>query len=362
MTKLSSTWKLDAFFALLMLALVLLAVRMAVLLSDSRIEGLKLTRTQETLSIAVPGRPGGIYTLSNGMPLQLAVSKQIQSCKIDPSRVLEQEINDVANHVSGALGMKPKEVADLIRSRRHDQFAWLKRDILPAELAAVTALKLPCVGIEPELRREYPSGSLASTVVGWVQKDGVGAGGIEQSQAKVLAPSDGKYVIQVSANKQPVAQVGEACAPPKNGGNIVLTIDANIQQYLSDAVSTAVDNSKAKWGVGIVVDPQTGEILAMTSAFLDPHTKHVIPFDPSDFNAVPPEARQNYCVTVPYEPGSAAKTVYAAAAVDAGVLNWDTRIFCENGIYHSPRGGVISDHGAHYGWLTTREIDRKSVV
>ena len=107
MKKLSSTWKLDAFFALLMLALVLLAVRMAMLLSDSRIEGLKLTRTQETLSVAVPGRPGSIYTLSNGMPVPLAISKQIQSCKIDPSRVLEQEINDVANHVSGALGLKP---------------------------------------------------------------------------------------------------------------------------------------------------------------------------------------------------------------------------------------------------------------
>jgi cell division protein FtsI/penicillin-binding protein 2 len=356
MNKLPSTWKYDVMFGLLMLAMVALAVRMAFLLSDGRIQGLKLTQTQETRTIKLPGRPGSIYTISNNIPVPLALSRQIQSCFIDPSRVQEQEIGDVAVTIAGALNVEPKDVQNLILSRRHDKFVWLKRDIQPAEVDAISAMKYPSIGVLPEWKREYPNGDLASTVLGWCQDDGKGGGGIELSQYDVLAAHDGKHVVQVSASKQPVALVPEASSPPRDGSNVFLTIDANIQQFLYDAVSTAADKSRAKWAVGMVVDPNTGEILAMTSVYLDPRTKQIVVFDPNDFNAVAPEARQNYCVSVPYEPGSAAKTIYAAAAVDAGVMDWDSKIFCENGIYSSPRGGVISDHGAHYGLISLREI------
>ena len=116
-------------------------------------------------------------------------------------------------------------------------------------------------------------------------------------------------------------------------------------------VNKSVEQFAARWATGIVVEPKTGQVLAMCSA---------PGFDPKSYNLSQPAQRLNRAISVPYEPGSAAKPLFGAAAVDAGIMNYQTRIYCEQGRYKSRGGGVITDHGSRYGWLTLAEVIQKS--
>lgn len=356
----SRAWRLNLVFGLMMLALAGLGVRMGLLLCDSRTKASQLARKQERLTIELPGRPGSIYAHANILPVLLAASKQAPGCfvDLDPTVLDEEEIRDVAIRVSRALNLDPAQVLNTFQSHRGRRFVWLKHDLTPVEDAAVKAMKHRAVGIKPEWRREYPSSSLASTLVGWRQKDGLPGGGIELFANNLLMPRNGYKTIRTDAARRPIGE--EETSLPVDGGNIFLTIDTNIQAWLEQAVCDSLDKCKGKWGVGVVANPNTGEILAICSIWLDPQSKRPLVFDPNNFNATSAETRNNYVVCVPFEPGSAAKTIFAAAAVNAGVVDWETKLYCENGVWAVPKGGVISDHGAHYGWLTVRDIIAQS--
>lgn len=356
----SRTWRLNLVFGLLMLALVGLGVRMALLLRDSRVKASLLAMTQEQMRIELPGRVGSIFAHANTSPVQMAGSKQVPSCFIDLKEdvLREDEMGDVAIKVGQALNMNPIDVQNLFHARRGHRFVWIKRGIAPSEADAVRALKCRAIGIRGEWRREYANATLASTLIGWRMGDGLSGGGLELSQDRFLMPRDGYKLMRTDASRRPIGD--EKTVVPEDGSNVYLTIDTNIQGWLEEAVSNSLEKCKAKWGVGVIANPNTGEILGMCSIYLDPQTKHPVLFDPDHFNSTCPETRNNYGVTVPYEPGSAAKAIFAAAAVNAGIVDWDTKIFCENGTWAVPNGGVVSDHGAHYGWLTVAEIIAQS--
>ncbi|MFW6065559.1 MAG: peptidoglycan D,D-transpeptidase FtsI family protein, partial [Planctomycetota bacterium] len=134
--------------------------------------------------------------------------------------------------------------------------------------------------------------------------------------------------------------------PPRDGQHVFTTLDMVIQGYLTDAIAESVQEHRAEWGTGIVINPRTGEILAMCS---------VPGFDPNNYNTSDPQSRTNRAVSTPFEPGSVLKPLFAAAAVQFGEASYDTRIFCENGVYHARRGGRITDHGESHGELTVAE-------
>jgi cell division protein FtsI/penicillin-binding protein 2 len=177
--------------------------------------------------------------------------------------------------------------------------------------------------------------------------DGRGGGGLELSLDSQLAAIDGTRVMLADSRRRPIWTLPEASNPPKDGSHVFLCLDAVVQESLQNAVAEAVRQYGAKWGAGVVVDPMTGEVLAMSS---------VPSFDPGDYQRVPAEARTDRTISLPYEPGSALKPVYAAAAVDAGLVSYQTQIFCENGTYAATKGGRISDHGQHYGHLTVEDV------
>lgn len=356
----SRTWRLNLIFGSLMLALVALGVRMTVLLHDDRVKASTLALTQEQMRIELPGRIGSIWARANSTPVLLASSKQLPSCFIDLKEdvLRADEMGDVAIKAGGALNTDPIELQKLFDAQRGRQFVWMKRHITPQESAAVQALKCRAIGIRSEWRRDYPTATLASTLVGWRMGDGLPGGGLELSMDKWLMPKDGYKLLRTDASRRPIGD--DKTVPPEDGSNVYLTIDTNIQTWLEEAVCNSLEKCKAKWGVGVIVNPNTGEILGMCSIFLDPQTKHPVMFDPDHFNSTPPESRNNYAVCVPYEPGSAAKAIFASAAVNAGVVDWDTKLFCENGTWAVPNGGTVSDHGAHYGWLMVSEIIEQS--
>lgn len=356
----SRTWRLNLIFGLLVLALMGLGIRMGLLLCDSRPKASRLAQTQEQLTLPLPGRIGSIFARANSTPVMLAGSKQLPSCYIDLKEdvLREDELSDVAIKLGQVLHLEALELNNLFHLRRGSRFVWVKRHVTPDEATAVKALKCRAAGILPEWQREYPNATLGSTLVGWRMGNGEPGGGMELSLSNLLLPKDGYKTLSTDACRRPTGEVETKA--PEDGSNIFLTIDTNVQTWLEEAIATSLDKSKAKWGVGVMVNPKTGEILGMCSITLDPATRKPVSFDPEHFNATSADSRNNYAICVPFEPGSACKTPFATAAVSEGIVDWDTKIYCENGIFHSANGGTVSDHGSHYGWLTVREIIEQS--
>ena len=203
------------------------------------------------------------------------------------------------------------------------------------------------MGIRYEWIREYPNGRIAGTVVGFCRKDGEPGSGLELTVRDVLSPVDGKRVVLGDALRRAIWSVPDSSVPPTDGQSIYLSLDVVLQGYLQQAVSEAVRKVDAEWGTGIMVNPRTGEILAMCSAPT---------YDPNQFNKTPAEQMLNRAISSPFEPGSVFKPIIAAAAVQAGAVSYDTSIYCENGVYRAKRGGRITDHGKHYGNLSLWDV------
>lgn len=342
----AAAWRADVLFGLLILAVVGLGVRMALLIRDGG-DAARRVHVQQRKVVPLPARPGNIYARTRGGYVLLAGSRQVPSAFVDPVTLRDDELLDIAIDVGRALDLDPAAVQRTFITRRGDRFVWLKRDISDAEVAGVRGIPTPAVSIQHEWRRYYPNNELGATVLGFRLHDGRGGGGIELSWNECLAARAGRRTMLADARRRSIWPLPEESDPPRDGGQVFLTIDAVIQASLQDAIRRSVETHDARWGAGVVLDCRTGDVLAMAS---------VPTYDPNRFNRTDPADRTNRAIVMPYEPGSALKPVFAAAAVQAGVVDFDTRIFCENGVYHARRGGRITDHGHHYGWLTLTDV------
>lgn len=351
MDKTLGTWRYNLVYGALMLAVGGLGIRLWLLVRHGPAAAAEVAERQQRLVVPLPARPGSIFAKTRNRYELVASSMQSPGCYADPFLLADSELADTAIRVAGVLGLDPLDVQNRLISRRGSRFIWLKRDITSAEASKVRGLRLAAVGVSHEWRRAYPNNALGGTVVGFRCLDGRAGGGLELAQDRHLASVDGRRVMLADAFRRPIWPLAEKSTQPRDGGHVFLTLDMIVQDYLQQAVTESVERFGAKWGTGVVVNPNTGEILAMCSA---PN------FDPNRFNRTDPPSRVNRAITVPFEPGSVAKPIFAAAAVDAGLLRYDTKIFCENGVYHAHRGGRLTDHGHHYGWLTVEDIVVKS--
>ena len=330
-------------FGVLILAAVGLCTRLVLLVHQRDAESARRAIIQQRMVIPLPGRCGSIFARSYRRYVPLAVSKQVPSCYADPSMLADNELFEVSVRLAEALDLDPTEVHDKILQRRRRRFAYVKRDISAAEAKAVRKLRIPAVSVTQEWRRIYPNRELAATVVGFRRIDGVPGGGLELTLQRYLGARDGTRVVLTDAQRRPIWSVPSQTNPPIDGAQVYLTLDAVIQGYLQEALSASVEKFSAQWGTGMVVNPSTGEVLAMCS---------VPTFDPNRYNRANAASQTNRSVSVPFEPGSAFKPIIAAAAVDSGLLSYSSEIFCEHGTYRAHRGGRIRDHGEAYGYLS----------
>lgn len=333
-------------FGLLMVAVAGMGVRLGLLIRDRPEDAVERIRRQQEMVIPLPARPGNVYARTHSRYVLLAGSRQVPGCFADPALLSDDELPGVADRVAKVLNIPPDDVLERIRSRRTSRFVWLSREISPAQADALRELGIHAVGILHEWRRSYPNGDLAGNVIGFRRIDGIAGGGMELSRDDDLQPRAGRQVLLADASRRPIWPLAARSQPPRDGREVFTTLDMIIQGYLSEAVAESVQKYDAQWGTGIVINPRTGEILAMCS----------LPgFDPNSYNTSDPQARTNRAVSSPFEPGSVLKPVFAAAAVQFGEATYGTRIFCENGVYHAHRGGRITDHGQRYGELTVAE-------
>jgi stage V sporulation protein D (sporulation-specific penicillin-binding protein) len=184
----------------------------------------------------------------------------------------------------------------------------------------IAALRLAGIGLQEQNYRNYPQGSLAAQLLGFVNNDGKGAYGIEQALNKNLAGTDGELKAITDAAGVPLAASKDNVQrDPKSGDDIVLTIDLAMQKQLENLLKSGLDRAKSKSGSALIIDPNTGAIKAMANwPTYDPSQYYKVE-DGSVFN--------NAAVSSPLEVGSIMKTLTAAAALDQGAVKPDTSYY-----------------------------------
>ncbi|HEX7200230.1 MAG TPA: penicillin-binding protein 2 [Dongiaceae bacterium] len=236
-------------------------------------------RTAEQPSLAAPVAERADIVDRNGVVL--ATSLQTASLFANPRQI--KNVNEAAKEIAATI--PELSVAELRAKLSTDKsFVWLQRDMTPQQEFAVNRLGIMGLYFQADERRVYPMGSLTSHVVGFTDIDNKGLGGIEQSFDDVLA--GGRHPVQLS-------------------------LDVRIQQILRQELQRGIDDFTGIGGAGIVLDAQTGEVLAMVS---------LPDFDPNQINSATPDQRFNRATLGVYEMGSTFKTLNTAMALDSGKI------------------------------------------
>ena len=295
---------------------------------------------QQSYTMKLDPERGTIYD-RNGR--ELAVSVNVESVYAVPRAI--KEADRTARALADCLPVDSEELA--IRLRSDKSFLWVDRKVDLATADCVRELDLAGVNFVPERRRFYPKRRLAAHVLGYVGMDNEGMSGVEYAFEEEIRGEDGRQIIWTDARNRPAASRVEK--RPQPGRNLLLTIDETLQHIVQSELEEAVRESGSKGGVAILLQPETGEILAMAE---------VPGFNPNRYGDYPPSNWRNRSVTDAYEPGSTFKIVSAAAALEEGVVSEDERIDCGRGVI---RVGdrVIHDH-REFDVLTFREVLEKS--
>ncbi|WP_344601146.1 penicillin-binding protein 2, partial [Streptomyces glaucus] len=235
----------------------------------------------------------------------------------------------------------------VLLSRRQTPQVWNQIKDLKTALAKKaeedpsTANVLAGVFADPSSKRVYPNGDLAAGILGWVNAEGEGGGGVERQLDKVLSGKDGEIRYAQSGGRQvPTAGSNETPAVP--GSDVELTIDRDIQWAAQDAITEQVEKSKADRGYVIVQDTRTGQILAMANA---------PGFDPGDLSDADPEALGNAALQDAYEPGSTAKVLSMAAVLEENAATPTTHVVVPNRLHRGDR--LFKDDVDHPTWYLT---------
>jgi len=279
---------------------------------------------------------------------ELARSVQTVSLFLDPEGLDATTLDQSAQQVAKILNVKASDLAQEFRNALDEKrrFIWIARR-LDADLAAkVTALNLPGIHTQLEPKRFYPNGSLAAHVLGYVGLDGQGLGGVEQSYNEKISGEGGQLFLEKDANGKAYESYEIAAKP---GQTVVLTIDQSIQYVAEQALQDTVQRTRAKSGTVIVLDPRSGDILALANAPT---------FDPNKVADTKPETRSNWALQNIYEPGSTFKVVAFSAAIEKKLARPEDRIDCQMGSI-TVAGRLIHDHHP-YGVLTLSEALAKS--
>ena len=303
---------------------------------------LKEAQRQSDRTITVKARRGTIVD-RNERPF--AISVDAPSIYADPS--VMREPREAARALGRALGYSAAEQKDLLALLRQDRsFVWIKRQVDPAIAKAVRELRLEGVGFETESRRYYPKRDLLAPILGYVGLDSQGMAGLEYALDEDLKGRAARVSVRYDARRRPM---GEVEKPPTEGRRVTLTIDERIQHVTETALRDGISDTGAASGVAVVLDPRTGEILAMAS---------LPSFNPNRFASFPEKDRVNRAVADSYEPGSILKIITAAASLQEGVVSPLEMIDCGNGFIEI--GGTrIRDH-AIFSSLTFKDVIAKS--
>lgn len=332
-----------AFLGLCLMGVAVVVVVRAFFLQVATGDQLReMAEGQHLRKMRVSPRRGAIYDRHGA---ELAVSADVDSVYANPRRVkaMERDPKLVARQLSKILDVDRERLEKRLSSDRY--FVWIDRRVTPHEANQVRELGVPGVELTTESRRYYPNRHLAAHLIGFSDIDGRGIEGIELAYEDRLRGSDRRVDAIRDRKGQVVFADDMEDDRSMQGHNVVLTIDKAIQHIAERELALGVRTFEARGGSVVVMDPSTGEILALAN---------YPPFNPNEPSKHPTAHRRNRALVDRFEPGSTVKPFTMAAALAAGAIKPNQSINCENGV---ARIGGRRLHDAHpYEWLTPTQV------
>jgi cell division protein FtsI/penicillin-binding protein 2 len=302
---------------------------------------IQLARKQQNLFINLEPRRGTIFD-RNLRPL--AINLPSESLYAVPYEIKDKQ--GAIKLLLSILEVKQSYLEKRINSNR--SFIWLKRKLSPEVVDEIKKLKIAGLYFIRESKRTYPNLHIASHLIGFAGLDNRGLEGIELFYDQYLAGINGWGILLRDARQERLG-LWEKLVLPSNGYNMILTIDEVIQFIVENELDRIMEKFHPMGGTIIVMDPLTGEILALANR------------PTFDLNRTPQtddNIRRNRAITDLIEPGSVFKIITASAALEEADANEQDRFFCENGAYRVANH-TLHDHRPH-GWLTFREVIEQS--
>jgi cell division protein FtsI (penicillin-binding protein 3) len=299
---------------------------------------------QQTRTVATPAKRGELLDRHGRL---LAYSVDADTVYAVPTEI--PEAGETARRLCGALDDCSSRDRDALAARLSQPraFVYVKRRVTPAEAARVAALDLAGVGFMKESKRYYPNRELAAHLLGYVGLDNVGLSGVEAAYDRTVRGREGRILVQNDARGH--AMFSRVERAPTAGGSLALTIDERLQFIAERELRAGVEANRADGGTAVIMQPHTGEILAMANW---------PSFNPNAYGAAREEARRNRAIQDLYEPGSTFKIITASAALEE-------RIFGPGDLFDVSAGQIrfgarVINDMHRYGVLSLTDVIVKS--
>ncbi|HLI78781.1 MAG TPA: penicillin-binding protein [Candidatus Binataceae bacterium] len=316
------TFVLAGLFGLAVMRLVALVVLQGSLLNS-------MAREEHNAETELAAVRGPIVD-RHGEPM--ALSAETRSIYARPAKLAHLNSSERAK-IAAALDVSDADLAR--RLSKPSPFIWLRRRMDPAKASIVEAMNLDGLGALSEYKRFYPESNLAGAVVGSAGMDGQGLSGVELEYDKLIRGAPVQLSFYHDALGHPILDSPLEIKSSKPGAQVELTIDGRIQSLAENELAAEVQSSGAAHGAAIVLDPWSGEVLALANVSAQPDPVH--------------DRLHDAAVQDAFEPGSTIKGLLASIALTDHAITTSERIFCENGVFHLD-GRTIHDDSRHQ-WL-----------
>lgn len=307
------------------LAIILIAVFAIIIV---RLFQLQIIDNQKYLAMAdaeqmkrfeIPAKRGLIYAMDGKNPVPLVMNETIYTVFADPQTVKDEDKSKIVQTLQSVAGGNVRDNFKELLEKKESRYQILATKVSRSQAEKIKKEDLSGIGFQETSQRVYPEGQLASQVLGFVNSEG-GQYGIEGSMDDKLTGKNGmlKTVTDVSGVPLTVGN-RDIDTPAENGENVVLSIDRNIQAQTEKILKSRLEKSGAKNGSVLVMDPQTGKVLAMAN---------LPTYNPAEFNKVEDAAAfTNKTTLMPFENGSIIKSFTMAMGIDTGVANSIDRFY-----------------------------------
>lgn len=273
----------------------------------------ELAQVEQVKRERLPATRGEIYALSGESPVKVVLNETIYTVFVDPAVIIESgEADKVESTMKEIAGGNVRDKFEELLVKEDSRYQIIATRVTRTQAEKIKEKELSGVGFQAVSQRVYPEGKLASQVLGFVNAEGVGNYGLEGYMNKELSGVDGRLETVKDVRDVPLT-VGDRNIrePAQNGKNIVMTIDRNIQSKVEQAIAAGIKRSRATDASVVVMDPNTGRVMAMANLPTYNPSEYYKVTDASLFN--------NGTVSAPYEPGSDVKTYTMATAIDKNV-------------------------------------------
>lgn len=270
-----------------------------------------LASNEQLKSLEIPAKRGVIYAMDGDTPVPLVMNRAVYTVFADPQIVTDEEA--VIKAVQEIAGGNARSGLSEMLADKDSRYKIMATKLTRTQADKLKAKRLAGVGFQEESQRDYPEGGLAGQILGFVNSEGDGSYGVESALNDRLKGEAGRLQTVTDVRDVPLT-IGDnnINIPAKDGDNIALSIDRNIQSYAEDALKKGIEKAGATNGSVIVMDPSSGRVMAMAN---------YPSYKPAEYGKVTDAAWfNNAVISSPYEPASVIKTFTLATGIDRGVI------------------------------------------